>query len=30
MGFALAGAILALLLLGRMHDQQLQRGGFID
>lgn len=30
MGFALAGAILGLLLLGRMHDQQLQRGGFID
>jgi len=30
MGFALVGAILALLLLGRLHDQQLQRGGFVD
>ena len=29
MGFALVGALLALLLLGRMHDQQLKRGGFI-
>ena len=30
MGFALVGAILALLLLGRLHDQQLRRGGFVD
>jgi len=30
MAFALGGAILALLLLGRLHDQQLQRGGFVD
>jgi putative membrane protein len=30
MGFALVGAILGLLLLGRMHDQQLERGGLTD
>lgn len=30
MGFALAGAMLGLLLLGRIHDQQMQRAGFTD
>ncbi|MCG6899282.1 MAG: DUF2238 domain-containing protein [Gammaproteobacteria bacterium] len=29
MAFALAGAVAALLLLGRLHDQQLQRNGFL-
>lgn len=30
MAFALAGAIVALLLLSRLHDRQLQQAGFID
>jgi len=30
MAFAFGGAILALLLPGRLHDKQLQRGGFVD
>lgn len=30
MGFALVGAMLGLLLLGRIHDQQMQRAGFTD
>ena len=29
-GSALAGAVLALLLLSRYHDRQLQAGGFLD
>jgi putative membrane protein len=29
MAYALAGAVLALLLLSRYHDRQLLRGGFI-
>jgi len=30
MAFALAGAIVALLLLSRLHDRQLLQAGFID
>jgi putative membrane protein len=30
MAYALAGAVLALLLLGRYHDRQLESGGFLD
>jgi len=29
MGFALIGAVSALLLLGRLHDRQLRKAGFI-
>jgi putative membrane protein len=30
MAYALVGAILALLLLGKLHDQQLRSGGYVD
>jgi hypothetical protein len=30
MAYALAGAVLALLLLSRYHDRQLESGGFLN
>ncbi len=30
MAYALVGAVLALLLLGKLHDQQLRSGGYVD
>jgi len=30
MAYALVGAVLALLLLGKLHDRQLRLGGFVD
>jgi putative membrane protein len=30
MAYALVGAVLALLLLGKLHDQQLHSGGYVD
>jgi putative membrane protein len=30
MAYALAGAVLALLLLSRYHDRQLESGGFLE
>jgi len=29
MAFAMAGAVIALLLLGRLHDRQLKENGFL-